>query len=59
LLDNDENVFATKHGIEVLWPLQDRRLSKPPRTLNSAAANAVVRAFLPREADQRFIVDIR
>jgi len=54
----NESEFAALHGLEVLWPLQDRTISKSARALDYATANAVVRAILPPQLEQRFFLDI-
>ncbi len=54
----EENKFAKAHGLEVLWPLQSRQIDKPVRALDHGSANAVVRAILPPEFDQRPLMDI-
>jgi hypothetical protein len=56
--DVNENDFASKHRLEVLWPLQGRVMTRPTEAIDIRAANAIVRAILPPELDQRFILDI-
>ena len=54
----EEKDFAAKHGTEVLWPLQDRRLLRPTRAIGDADVNGIIRDFLPVQLEQKFFLDI-
>jgi hypothetical protein len=56
--EENESVFAAKHGLEVLWPLQERTISKPARTLDYTSANVVTKAILPSALDRQFYLDV-